>query len=106
MTDYTIIAVGGEEMDKYTVVLCDEEVDHLLVQHLKNQYSILSCDLYRRNNGQEEFGVFLEYKEKDIAEIQRHLEAIATVLSYNMPHKEWLEWRETNLTEEKYTDET
>lgn len=81
-------------MDKYTVTIYDEEVDRLLVQHLKNQYSNLSCDLYRRSNGQEAFGVFLEDKEKDIAEIQRHLEAIATVLSYNMVPQEWLEWEE------------
>jgi len=107
MTDYTYDNwIGVKEMDKYTVVLCDDEVDNLVVQYLKNQYSHLSYDLYRRNNGQEEFGVFLEDKEKDIAEIQRHLEAVATVLSYNMPHKEWLEWRETNLMEEEYTDET
>jgi hypothetical protein len=92
-------------MDKYTVTLYDEEVDRLLIQYLKNQYSILSCDLYRRNNGQEAFGVFLEDKEKDIAEIQRHLEAIATVLSYNMVPQEWLEWEETNKKKED-TDET
>jgi len=84
------------EMDKYTVVIYDDEVDHLVVQYLKNQYSHLRYDLYRRNNGQEEFGVFLEDKEKDIVEIQRHLEAVATVLSYNMVHKEWLEWLEMN----------
>jgi len=92
-------------MDKYTVVLYDDEVDHLVVQYLKKQYSHLSYDLYRRNNGQEEFVVFLEDKEKDIAEIRRHLEAVATVLSYNMAHKEWLEWEETNKKKED-TDAT
>ena len=83
-------------MDKYTVTLYDEEVDRILVQHLKKQYSILSCDLYRRDNGEEQFGIFLEEKEKDISEIKRHLKAIATVLSYNMVPKEWSEWEETN----------
>lgn len=86
-------------MDEYTLTLYEEEVDRILVQHLKKQYSILSGDLYRRKNGQEEFGIFLGDKEKDIAEIQRHLEAMATVLSYNMVPNEWSEWQETNLTE-------
>jgi hypothetical protein len=95
---YEEVLLLREKVGKYETLLVsyDDEVDRLVVQYLKNQYSNLSYDLYRRNNGQEEFGVFLEDKEKDIVEIQRHLEAIATVLSYNMVHKEWLEWLEMN----------
>jgi hypothetical protein len=80
-------------MSKFTVELDIDEVDSIVVQVLKVQYSNLEYDLERRKDGKETLGIFLSNKEEDIAEIRRHLAAIATVLSYNMSYKDFEVWK-------------
>ncbi len=80
-------------MNKLTVELEWDAVDSIVVQALKNQYSSLTRDLERRKDDRETLDIFLPDKEEDIAEIQRHLEAIETILSYNMAHTDFAEWK-------------
>ena len=80
-------------MSKFTVELDIDEVDSIVVQVLKVQYSNLEYDLERRKDGRETLGIFLSDKEEDIAEIQRHLDAVETVLSYNMIYEDFEEWK-------------
>lgn len=80
-------------MSKFTVELDYDAVDSIVVQVLKDQYSGLVDDLERRKDGKETIGIFSSDKEEDIAEIQRHLDAVETVLSYNMPHTDFEEWK-------------
>ena len=83
-------------MSKVTVELDDDAVDSVVVQALKNQYNSLTDELEYRKDDRETIGIFYKDKEKDIAEIQRHLEAVATVLVYNMTHKDFEEWQKQN----------
>ena len=80
-------------MSKFTVELDYEAVESLVVQVLKEQYNRLTDELERRKDDRETLGIFLPDKEEDIAEIQRHLDAVETVLSYNMIHEDFEEWR-------------
>ena len=85
-------------MNKFTVELDYDAVDSIVVQVLKDQYSGLVDDLERRKDGKETLGIFSLDKEEDIAEIRRHLAAMATVLSYNMSYKDFEEyaWEDTD----------
>jgi len=83
-------------MSKFTVELDYDAVDSIVVQVLKDQYSGLIDDLEARKDDRE-YGIFLLDKEEDIAEIQRHLDAVETVLSYNMTHDDFEEWKNENL---------
>lgn len=80
-------------MSNFTVELDYDAVDSIVVQVLKEQYSSLTHDLKRRKDDGEKFGFFSSDKEEDITEIQRHLDAVKTVLSYNMVHEDFEEWR-------------
>lgn len=70
-----------------------DSVDSIVVQVLKDQFSGFVADLERRKDNRETFGIFLSDKEEDIAEIQRHMAAFETVLSYNMNPKDFEEWK-------------
>ena len=80
-------------MSKFTVELEWDAVDSIVVQALKNQYNGLKKDLDSRLNDKETLGIFSNDKEEDIAEIQKHLDSIKTVLSYNMAHTDFAEWK-------------
>ena len=80
-------------MNKFTVELEWDAVDSIVVQVLKDQYNGLKEELDRRLNDKETLGIFLPDKEEDIAEIQRHLDSIKIVLSYNMNHEDFEEWK-------------
>lgn len=80
-------------MNKVTVELERDAVDSIVVQALKNQYNGLVDDLDRRLNDKEAFGIFLSDKVEDVACICRHLDSIKTVLSYNMTHEDFEEWK-------------
>ena len=83
-------------MSKFTVELEWDAVDSIVVQALKNQYSSLKEALDRRLNDKETSGIFLSDKVEDVAEIQKHLDSIKTVLSYNMNHEDFEEWKNEN----------
>ncbi len=78
---------------KCTVELEEDAVDNIVVQVLKDQYRDLKEDLNRRLNDEETFGIFFSDKDEDVACIYRHLDSIKTVLSYNMIHEEFEEWK-------------
>ena len=80
-------------MNKLTVELESDAVDSIVVQTLKNQYSSLKKDLDRRRNDEETSGIFLSDKVEDVACIWRHLDSIKIVLSYNMNHEDFEEWK-------------
>ena len=80
-------------MSKFTVELEWDAVDSIVVQVLKNQYNGLKKDLDSRLNDKETLGIFSNDKEEDIAEIQKHLDSIKTVLSYNMNHEDFEKWK-------------
>ena len=80
-------------MNKFTVELEWDAVDSIVVQFLKNQYDGLKKALDRRLNDKETLGNFSNDKEEDIAEIQKHLDSIKTVLSYNMTHEDFEKWK-------------
>ena len=80
-------------MNKFTVELEWDAVDSIVVQVLKNQYDGLKKALDRRLNDKETLGNFSNEKEEDIAEIQKHLDSIKTVLSYNMTHEDFEKWK-------------
>jgi hypothetical protein len=80
-------------MNKVTVELERDAVDSIVVQALKNQYNGLKEDLDRRLNDKETWGIFLSDKVEDVACIWRHLDSIKTVLSYNMTHEDFEEWK-------------
>lgn len=84
-------------MNKFTVELEWDAVDSIVVQVLKNQYNGLKEELDRRLNDEDTLGIFFSDKVEDIAEIQKHLDSIKTVLSYNMNCKDFEEWKNENL---------
>ena len=84
-------------MNKFTVELEWDAVDSIVVQVLKNQYSDLKKDLDRRRNDEDTLGIFFSDKVEDVSCIWRHLDSIKIVLSYNMNHKDFEEWKNENL---------
>jgi len=80
-------------MNKYTVELDYDAVDSIVVQVLQEQYKSLIDDRTARESDKESIGSFFTDKEKDIAEINRHLDAMEIVLSYNMVHTVFEEWK-------------
>jgi hypothetical protein len=80
-------------MNKYTVELDYDAVDSIVVQVLQEQYKSLIDDRTARESDKESFGSFFTDKEKDIAEINRHLDAMEIILSYNMVHTVFEEWK-------------
>lgn len=84
-------------MSKFTVELNYDAMDSIVVQVLKEQYSSLTDDLKGRKDDREKYGIFSSDKKEDIAEIQRHLDAVETVLSYNMTHDDFEEWKNENI---------
>ena len=80
-------------MSKFTVELEWDAVDSIVVQVLKDQYNGLKEELDRRLNDKETLGIFSNDKEEDIAELQKHLDSIKTVLSFNMNHEDFEDWK-------------
>ena len=80
-------------MSTVTVELDIDMVDSIVVQELKRQYSNFTDNLDCRLNDKQIYGIFSSDKEEDIAEIQRHLDAIETVLSLYMTHTDFEEWK-------------
>jgi hypothetical protein len=80
-------------MNKYTVELDYDAVDSIVVQVLQEQYKSLIDDRTARESDKESIGSFFTDKEKDIAEINRHLDAMEIVLSYNMVYTVFEEWK-------------
>ena len=84
-------------MNKFTVELEWDAVDSIVVQVLKNQYNGLKEELDRRRNDEDTLGIFFSDKVEDVACIWRHLDSIKIVLSYNMNHEDFEEWKNKNL---------
>lgn len=84
-------------MSKFTVELEWDTVDSIVVQALKNQYSNLKEELDRRRNDKDTLGIFFSDKVADVACIWRHLDSLKIVLSYNMNHEDFEEWKNENL---------
>ena len=83
-------------MNKFTLELEWDAVDSIVVQVLKNQYSALKEDLDRRRNDEDTLGIFFSDKVEDVACIWRHLDSLKIILSYNMSHKDFEEWKNEN----------
>ena len=84
-------------MSKFTIELDYDAVNSIVIQVLKDQYSGLKEDLDRRLKDEEALGIFLSDKVADVACIYRHLDSIKIVLSYNMAHTDFEEWKNENL---------
>jgi hypothetical protein len=80
-------------MSKFTVELGRDDAGNIVVQVLKDQFNGLVDRLERRKDGSINLGLFSTDKEEDIAEIQKYLDSIKTVLAYNMTHKDFEEWK-------------
>jgi hypothetical protein len=89
----TFIADIGSKAMKIEVDLHDESVTTVLVRALQEQYDSLNQDLDARRSGAIKYGVFKRNCEDDINEIIRHMDSIATVLSFNMTHDDFKKWR-------------
>ena len=82
---------------KHTIDLEYEQVDAILVQVLKEQYSSFKDDLdLRQSDDDTGPGIFDNDKDADCAEIQNHMDAVAKVLSYNMVFGDYEEWKESS----------
>ena len=79
---------------KHTIELECEQVDVILVQVLKEQYSSLKHELnLRLSDDYTGPGFFENDKDADCAEIQSHMDAVAKVLSYNMVFEDYENWK-------------
>ena len=56
----------------------------IAVQYLKEQYTLLKSELKSRCDGTEDYSIFHDDKEEDIAAIEGMLKSLEDVLSYNM----------------------
>ena len=56
----------------------------IAVQYLKEQYTLLKSELKSRCDGTEDYSIFHNDKEEDIAAIKEMLKSLESVLSYNM----------------------
>ena len=56
----------------------------IAVQYLKEQYTLLKNELKSRCDGTEDYSIFHNDKEEDIAAIEEMLKSLEDVLSYNM----------------------
>ena len=83
-------------MSKFTLEIDYDAADSIVIQSLKEQYNNLTDDLERRKDDKETWGIFSSDKEEDIVELQRHLDSIKTVLSYNMTYQDFEEWMKIN----------
>ena len=80
---------------KHTIDLEYEQVEAILVQVLKEQYSSFKDDLDLRQSDDDTVpGIFENDKDADCAEIQIHMDAVAKVLKYNMVFEDYKEWKE------------
>jgi len=79
-------------MSKFTLEIDYDAANSIVIQALKEQYNSLTDDLERRKDDKEKLGIFSSDKEEDIVELQRHLDSIKTVLSYNMTYQDFEEW--------------
>ena len=80
---------------KHTIELECEQVDVILVQVLKEQYSSLKHELnLRLSDDYTGPGFFENDKDADCAEIQSHMDAVLKVLSYNMIFESYDDWKQ------------
>ena len=70
-----------------TIKLDEYVVDQIVVDQLENSIDLMEMELDNRNNNANSlrFGVFYSDKEKDIVEIENHLLAFKTTLSWFNP---------------------
>ena len=70
-----------QEYKPRTFTLLDEQVDSIIIQELQMMLAYSEKDLKRRQAGK--CGAIFDHDlQKDIAEINRHIEAFKTVLNY------------------------
>lgn len=77
----------------YTIEMANEQVDAIVVQQLKEQYSSMKESLEQRHSGEEKSGIFSTDIDADIVEIQSHIDALAKILSYNMVLEDYENWK-------------
>lgn len=68
-----------------TIKLDEYVVDQIVVDQLENSIALMEMELDNRNNNANSFGVFHSDKEMDIVEIENHLLAFKTTLSWFNP---------------------
>ena len=66
---------------KVTIELDWDTIDHITTCSMKGVFESLEDDLEKRKAGTG-MAIFHENKKKDIAEIERHIDAFRTVLKY------------------------
>ena len=66
---------------KVTIELDWDTIDHITTCSMKGVFESLEDDLEKRKAGTG-MAIFDKNKKKDIAEIQRHIDAFKTVLKY------------------------
>ena len=82
-------------MSTFTIEMECEQVDVILVQVLKEQYSSLKHELnLRLSDDYTGPGFFENDKDADCAEIQSHMDAVLKVLSYNMIFEGYEDWKQ------------
>lgn len=73
-------------MSTHTIEMTYDQIDHIIVSQLKQTRQSLLLDIEKISAGHNVNIFFYDEPEKDIAEIQRHIEALTLVLSwYEVP---------------------
>lgn len=67
------------------IKLDEDQIDKIVTDELKNSIALLEMELDNRNRNGNSFGVFTSDREKDIVEIENHLLAFKTTLSWFKP---------------------
>ena len=83
-------------MQTVTVELDWDTVDNIIVTQLKEQYLGFKQSIEDRKHGRETLGIFETDPDKDVAELQKHMDAVSVVLSYNMIPRDFDEWKASN----------
>ena len=68
--------------NKFTFELDWETMDKIAIAAMKDTFESLKTDLEKRKNGEEWMAIFDHDREKDIAEIEQHVNAFKIVLGY------------------------
>lgn len=73
-------------MITHTIEMTDEQIDHIIVSQLRDSRERFLEDIESTKNGRNANIFFYNEPEKDIAEIQQHIDAITLLLSwYGIP---------------------
>lgn len=73
-------------MITHTIEMTDEQVDYIIVSQLRDSRERFLEDIESTKNGRHANIFFYGEPEKDIAEIQQHIDAITLLLSwYGIP---------------------